>query len=78
MSKVLSRFIGGYFGPADYDDGAERNYINQCSTCLQEFIGYKARISCRICADEYKAKLDAMTPEERQVHEDKKMSILGG
>lgn len=46
-------------GPRDWpEDFVHENgkYQNRCSTCLESFMGYKRRITCKLCADSAKAE----------------------
>lgn len=53
---------------ASHENG---NYQNRCCHCERLFIGHKRRVACRVCADEWKAKWDAMTESERTAHTEK-------
>lgn len=52
--------------PEDAEDSDNGCYGHLCVSCHTSFIGHKRRPpQCRVCADEAKAKWDAMTPEQQ-------------
>lgn len=72
FSKLTAaqRFLNQRYDTSDYpEDGLDKIYVNNCPTCSKEYLGYKARYACKKCALIYKAKLSAMTSEERQSHD---------
>ncbi len=42
------------------------NYLNQCQSCKETFIGHKRRYTCKKCASEEKARWEALTPDEQE------------
>ena len=68
---AVFRFFNQKYGPKDYlEDGLDNIYFNKCGSCDEEFLGDKRRYCCKECTMKYEAKLAAMTPDERQKHDE--------
>lgn len=53
--------------PEDFP-GENGNYSNKCVSCGLLFVGHKRHHVCKVCAEQQKARYEAMTPEEKAAH----------
>jgi hypothetical protein len=74
MDKLKQAKLMGDPGCDWHEDTTHENgnYFCKCVECKSDFVGHKRRHFCRKCHYESKARYDAMTPEEREVFDERR------
>ena len=71
------------FTPSDRDwpedaNDENGNYLCHCLTCDQHFVGYKRRMTCKVCDGIEQARWNGLTPEQQEAETAERMERVRG